>query len=671
MADLGKAYVQIVPKAEGISGEIEEILTPEAESAGKSAGGSIMSAMGTAFGKAGGAMTKGLTVPLSAVGAASMKAFSDVDTGMDTIIQKTGATGEAADEMRGIMESLATSIPTDFATAGAAVGEVNTRFGATGEELEKLSAQFIKFADLNGTDVSGSIDAVQSAMAAFGLDTKDTGAFLDTLNKAGQDTGVSMDQLAGDLVTNAATLQSMGYNASDAANFIANLNKNGIDSSTVMTGMKRAFASATEDGKTMSEAMDELQTSMQNAGSDTEAYQSALELFGTRAGPALAKAVQDGRLSFDQLGTSIDDNLGNIDETFSNTEDHTTKFKTTMNSLKVVGAQVGEKLGSALIPILEKIGNFLQKVSEKWDQLSPKTQDMILKVALIVAAIGPLLSIISKVIAVITTVSSVLAMVNAPILLIVAAIAAVIAIIVLCITHWDQIKAKMIEVANTVKDKVSAAWEQLKAKVSAIFETIKSKITAVWDQIKSKTTGVWNSIKSAVTNAANNIKTKLSSAWSSVKSTATSAWNKVKDAIIKPIEKAKDKVKGVVDRIRGFFPLNLGNIFNLRLPHFSISGGVPPFGLMGKGSMPSWSVSWYAKGGVFDSPSVIGVGEAGREAVVPLSGSNMRPFAQAIAHEMSGNGATNIFNITVDGAEAPEDYARRLARELQLVMRTA
>jgi hypothetical protein len=90
------------------------------------------------------------------------------------------------------------------------------------------------------------------------------------------------------------------------------------------------------------------------------------------------------------------------------------------------------------------------------------------------------------------------------------------------------------------------------------------------------------------------------------------------------------------------------------------------------GSLPHFSVDWYAKGGVFDAASVIGVGEAGREAVVPLSGTYMRPFAEAIASEMSGSGSTtNYFNITVDGAENPENYARRLARELQLVMRTA
>ena len=673
MADLGKAYVQIIPKAEGISGEIEEILSPEAESAGKAAGSSIVSSMGSSLSKAGGALSAGLTAPLTAVGAASMKAFTNVDSGMDTIIQKTGASGEAAEEMQVIMERLATQIPTDFATAGAAIGEVNTRFGATGQELEDLSAQFIKFADLNGTDVSGSIDAVQSAMAAFGLGTQDTGAFLDTLNKAGQDTGVSMEKLAGDLVTNAATLQSMGYNASDAANFIANLNKNGIDSSTVMTGMKRAFANATQDGKTMSEAMTELQTSMQNAETDTAAYQASLDLFGTKAGPALAKAVQDGRLSFDQLGTSINDNLGNVDQTFSGTRDDIDNFKTTLNSLQIVGAQIGGQLATSLTPILAKISEGLQWVSDKWNTLSPQTQDAIVKVGLVVAAIGPLIAIIGGVISAVSTVGAVIGVLTSPIALIVAAIAAVIAIIVVCVTHWDEIKEKMIEVANSVKAKVVAAWEGLKSKVASVFDNVKSKVQNTWDNIKSKTKSTWDNVKSNVSSSAGNIKSKIADAWTTVKSKTKSAWDKVKESITKPINDAKATVKSVIDKIKGFFPLSIGNIFsNFHLPHLNVSGGTPPYGIGGMGSLPHFSVDWYAKGGVFDNPSLIGVGEAGREAVVPLSGSYMRPFAEAIASEMSGSGSTtNYFNITVDGAENPENYARRLARELQLVLRTA
>lgn len=141
---------------------------------------------------------KGLSVvsaAVTAVGAASVAAYKTVDTGADTIRKKTGAVGADADEMIAIMNELATTIPTEFETAGTAVGEVNTRFGVTGDELKELSEQFIKFAELNDTDVNSSIDNVQKTMAAFGVGTSNTGALLDTLNKVGQDTGISMDTL--------------------------------------------------------------------------------------------------------------------------------------------------------------------------------------------------------------------------------------------------------------------------------------------------------------------------------------------------------------------------------------------------------------------------------------------------------------------------------------------
>lgn len=84
------------------------------------------------------------------------------------------------------------------------------------------------------------------------------------------------------------------------------------------------------------------------------------------------------------------------------------------------------------------------------------------------------------------------------------------------------------------------------------------------------------------------------------------------------------------------------------LPHFSMRGSFNPK----TGSVPSVSVSWYAKGGVFDGASVIGVGESGPEAVVPLSGRRMKPFAKAIAEGMGGTGKTvnNYYTTTVDGA---------------------
>ena len=84
-------------------------------------------------------ITTHVTAPIVGIGAASLAAFGEVDEGEDAIIKKTGATGDALEEMSGIMHDLATSIPTDFKSAGDAVGEVNTRFGVTGDKLRDLS----------------------------------------------------------------------------------------------------------------------------------------------------------------------------------------------------------------------------------------------------------------------------------------------------------------------------------------------------------------------------------------------------------------------------------------------------------------------------------------------------------------------------------------------------
>ncbi|BET21986.1 hypothetical protein RGT18_15740 [Solobacterium moorei] len=349
-----------------------------------------------------------ITAPIVAMGAASLKAFNDVDAGMDIIVQKTGASGKALNEMQDSMKNLATSIPTDFETAGAAIGEVNTRFGLTGQKLEELSGKFIKFAQLNNLDVSTAIDNTQKVISAFGLKAEDAGALLDTMNAVGQRTGISMDTLAKSMVTNSASLQQLGFSASDAANFLGNVEMSGADTSQVMTGLSKALSNATANGKPMKEALKDIQDSMVNAKSDTDGLQVAIDLFGKKAGPAIYQACKNGSLSFEELGTSLKDNLGNVDSTFNETLDPIDKFKTSMNSLKIVGADVGNSLLTVLAPMLTKFSAMMKSLNEKWNSLSPGMQDAIVKIALIAATVGPVLVVIGKVITAVGTITSAL-----------------------------------------------------------------------------------------------------------------------------------------------------------------------------------------------------------------------------------------------------------------------
>ena len=137
------------------------------------------------------------------------------------------------------------------------------------------------------------------------------------------------------------------------------------------------------------------------------------------------------------------------------------------------------------------------------------------------------------------------------------------------------------------------------------------------------------------------------------------------------INKAKEIVSDVVEKIRSIIGNMKLQLPSFKLPHFSVSGGEAPYGIMGKGKLPSFNVKWYAKGAVFDGASLIGVGESGPEAVVPLSGNQMMPFAKAIASEMGNAGTVNNFYITVDGAENPEAWADRMVRQFNLRTRMA
>lgn len=140
----------------------------------------------------------------------------------------------------------------------------------------------------------------------------------------------------------------------------------------------------------------------------------------------------------------------------------------------------------------------------------------------------------------------------------------------------------------------------------------------------------------------------------------------IQKKITGPIESARDLVDKAVAKIKGFFPISIGKILdNIKLPHFTVDGGEAPYGLMGKGYPPSFDVSWNAAGGIFDGPSIIGVGEAGPEAVVPLSENRLKPLTDAIAeanarnNEQLLNGMYQVFTMALREANLNVTIGRR------------
>lgn len=342
-------------------------------------------------------LTKKVTVPLVAFGTASMVAFKDVDKGMDAVVKKTGATGDELAAMQASVKTLGTEIPADFEDIGNAVGEVNTRFGVTGQELEDMSAEFLKFAKVNDVDVVDSIDNTQKALAAFGMDASEAGKMLDVFTAVGQRTGIDMNQMTAMMSKYGAQLQAMGLDAYQAANFLGDVEVSGLDVAQSMTAMQKALKYASAAGKPLTTVLTDFDELMKSNASETEKLNKAYEIFGTKTGAAMYNAAKNGTLAFDQLGKSIDDNLGTLDSTFEGTLDATDDMKTTFNALKEAGYEVGAALGKTLTPILKKAAEGLRKFSAWFEKLSPKTKDLVTKLGLLAAAAGPILSIAGRI----------------------------------------------------------------------------------------------------------------------------------------------------------------------------------------------------------------------------------------------------------------------------------
>lgn len=354
------------------------------------------------------------------------------------------------------------------------------------------------------------------------------------------------------------------------------------------------------------------------------------------------------------LAQVITDNVGNMNEVLAQTpEGKIQQVKNTLGDLQ-------ETLGSALAPVITDIAsavskffaehepqiqNFSQNVLPQVHEATEKVFNSIKKaldfvkehktlmetIAIIIGSIAAAILIYNTYQTISTAITTAKAAADAagaaslwayaaaqaaamlPIVAVVGAISAVIAIIVVCIKHWDEIKAVVIKVANSIAEKV----EEMKTKAVEHFTNLKEGITSRVEAIKSSVAEKFNAIK---------------------------------QKILTPIQSAKDKVKELIDKIRSFFNFNW-SLPKLKMPHVKITGEFsisPP-------SVPKFSVDWYARGGVFDKPTLFtsggrlgGLGEAGAEAIVPLE--NNTQWLDKIADKLSDKlgGGRNIV-LQVDG----------------------
>ncbi|WP_407268975.1 phage tail tape measure protein [Radiobacillus sp. PE A8.2] len=238
---------------------------------------------------------------------------------------------------------------------------------------------------------------------------------------------------------------------------------------------------------------------------------------------------------------------------------------------------------------------------------------------------------------------------------------------------WEGIKQIFSGVWKAIEGIVKQALNYLKTVITIAFDAIKSYISGAWNKTKDIIANVADSIWSTVKKRFNTMKDTIAVIFEAIKTTAGNIFDKIKSAITSPIDKAVSTVKTLIGKIKDALNFNW-SLPKLKMPHVSVDMkkkfGIP---------YPDFDISWYKNGGIFDKPTLAGLGEAGKEAIVPLIGRQMDPFADAvykrIADNLSSNRTTNnesqttnhsnTFHINIDGFDGSENDAKDFAKELK------
>lgn len=600
-----------------------------------------------------------------------------------TTVQMMGSFGlEAGDATRiaNALAGAANASSADVSDLTQAMSQCSAQASLAGWSLEDTAAALALFADhgVKGSDAGTSLktmlqrlaaptDQAAEAIAAYGLNIRDSNGKMKDISGIADELTGKLGSLS-DAERDAALQTIFGSDASRAAAILMQSGSEGL----------AKYIAATNDAtaaETMANAQKgELSWALENMGG---AIESASIAFGTALAPAitavagvignvaeafasLPAGVQTGIAVVLALVAALGPLLMVIGSVVAALPAISEGFAVLGGALAVplapaaavvaaiaaIAAAIyaawttSETFRAAVVDAMEVIGAKVQQVCAFLAPYVQAFMDQIVStVQVAMDTLGPIIGavltvIVSTVVPILTsimdTVANVLATILATVTNVMAAVSTVIQ------GAWQIISGIFQTVLGVILAVTTGDFTMLQQGVTSIMQGTMVAINGVMQTILSIVSGVWNTVKTVFIGACNAVSGAISGAFNGIKSVIDGTMNG-----------AKSTVSGALDAISGFFAGLHLEFPHINLPHFSISGDfsiVPP-------SVPSISVSWYRTGAIAMGASVVGIGEAGPEAVVPLSGSEMDPYADAVARRLAargadaGAGATVVYNI--------------------------
>lgn len=785
MPDLGRAYVSIIPKAEGISNQISNIVTPGATAAGNKGGSALSRGLSRGIDSVGGVITKfaatGASTIAGIAGSISGKAFGGG-------LARAMAIDEASAKFKQLGFNWDKGTTNMKNSILASVKD--TKYGL--DEMAGVAVNFASTGIKAGDGMTKALQSVASAASISGVDIDHMGAIYTKVAAAGKLTGGVMQQLQENGINaNAALQKALGKSSEDISKMVT---KGEIDFETFSTAMRDYFGDAAEsanstfsgasanvraalsrmgaaftgpvmesirkvfagegfEGKGLMGAIDNIAASLQpladrfaafaetvgqkvglalerfnkymaagstplgaflralvNAGGPlenlgnwfdglSESMQSVIlkvgKVGGIIAGGAAGMGVLSGAIGslVPGLGSLIG-GLGGAGGAFGLVSKAGNMLFGTISSLvgggglgglpgplsaltgplgiaaglfaamfassdEFRGAVIGlvKTIISSLVPVIQSlVPTFRQTISIVMQVVTMLAGQLAPVIAQLTPVIGAVISSVGRLFT--TLAGALLPVIQAVIPAVQNVLGIVLPVVTSIVETVLKALSKIINIVSTVLGRVISVVVPALSKVYSVVSSILGKVRAVFRKI-------WGAVTTVVSGAVNKIKGVITGI-SSVVGKVRNTFNKVKEAMQRPVEKVRDAIKKIVEKIKGFFKFKFPTP-HIPKPHFGITPAGWKVSDLLKGKIPKLSIKWAAEGGIMNTPTLVGAGEAGREALLPLD-----PFwnrLDKIADNTGGQEITMYNTFNISGAEDSEAVVATVASKLKVAMR--